>query len=327
MPLIPSHVRSLCLVLLAAGLGVAGCRRAATVPVIAVIPQAAPEELWEDEREGALLAAGKDAAQIYWNAADREDDVQRQVALVDQVAEGDYAGLVLAPAQELALMVPVRRALRRGLPVVVVGSPLTIAAGAHLVYVLNDEAQTGADAAESAGRLLHGRGRVAVLGIDPTQAGVMARMRAFELDLHREFPKIAITARKLGTFDSLWSEQVADEVLAARPRVDALLTLNVPATFGAYRAELRLPKRLRPRIIACDQEGPLFTLLQNGSIQVLIAQDTFAMGYRAVEDIARMRRGEPVPARVTIKPILITAANVHDPAVLAHLAILPGALQ
>ena len=326
--MITSHVRSLCLFLVVglSGFAVVGCRRTATLPVIAVIPQAAPEELWEDEREGALLAAGKDAAQIYWNAADREDDVQRQVALVDQVVDGDYAGLVLAPAQELALMVPVRRALRHGLPVVVVGSPLTIAASAHLVYVLNDEAQAGAFAAVSAGRLLHGRGRVAVLGIDPTRADVMARMRAFELDLHREFPKITVTSRKLGTFDSLWSEQVADEVLAARPRADALLTLNVPATFGAYRAELSVPRRLRPKIIACDQEGPLFTLLQNGSIQVLIAQDTFAMGYQAVDDIMRMRRGEPVPERSRIKPILITTANVHDPAVLAHLALLPGAL-
>ena len=182
------------LALVAVGLG---CRRAGKPPIIAVIPQVAPEQIWLDEHAGVLRAAAKSGVRIYWNAPDREDDVQRQISLVDQVAAGEYMGLVLAPAQELALMLPVQRVLARHLPVVIVSSPLTLTPGTDLAYIVNDEDETGALAARTIGETLHGKGRVALLGIDPMQVGMMNRMRAFEDHLHREFPAIRITERKL----------------------------------------------------------------------------------------------------------------------------------
>ena len=47
------------------------------------------------------------------------------------------------------------------------------------------------------------------------------------------------------------------------------------------------------------------------------------MGYEAVNEILLMRRGVPVPGRMELKPIFITAANVDDPAILARVANLP----
>jgi ribose transport system substrate-binding protein len=288
-----------------------------------VIPQVAPEQVWLDEHAGVLRAASKAGVRIYWNAADREDDAQRQISLVDQVVAGEYAGLVLAPAQQLALMLPVKRVLERRLPVVIVSSPLTLPPGPDLAYIVNDEDQTGALAARTIGDRLHGRGLVALLGIDPMQIAVMNRMRAFEDHLHREYPSIRVTERKPATHDALSSEQIATEALKATPQVDAALALDLSAAVGLYQAEQQLPKRRPITIVACGQDPELFNLLRLGAIQAFIAQDTFTMGYEAVNEVMRMRRGLPVPARMELKPIFITSANVDDPAILAHFATLP----
>ncbi|RRA49573.1 substrate-binding domain-containing protein [Acidipila sp. EB88] len=299
-----------------------GCGRHPQPLTIAVVPESAPEQIWLDEHAGTLRAASHHGVRIYWNAPDREGDVQRQISLVEQVGDQKDAGLVLAPAQELALMLPVRRLLDRHMPVVIISSPMTLPPRPNLAYILNDEDQTGAIAARAIGSSLHGKGSIALLGINPFQSGVTLRLRAFEAYLHREYPAIRITDRRVAS-DSFSSEQTAAEVLAATPRIDAALALDPSSAIGLYQAEQQQPTRHRITIIACGQDASLFALLKSGFIDAYIAQDSYTMGYQAVDAILRMRQGLPVPARVALGPIVITAANMHDPAILARIANIP----
>src|SRR5579875_3499176 len=83
---------------------------------IAVIPRTTSTTLWEAEHAGAEYAARKYRLQIRWNAPTREDDVQQQISMVDRVVQRKCRGLILAPDQPLALMVPVQRAIAAGIP-------------------------------------------------------------------------------------------------------------------------------------------------------------------------------------------------------------------
>ena len=147
---------------------------------IAVVPRTTGTMLWEAEHGGANLAGKAIGRSIYWNAPTREDDISGQIALVEQAVRNNAEGLVLAPDQELALMTPVRRAMEHGVYTVIVGSPMTIPAGDHLSYILNDDEEGGRMAAMRVGSMLHGRGSVAIVGINPDIAGVLIRARSFE---------------------------------------------------------------------------------------------------------------------------------------------------
>ena len=82
--------------------------------------------LWDAAHAGAEIAASRTGSTIYWNAPMREDDVAAQVRLVDQVVSSNrYEGLVIAPTQALSLISPVRRALSRNIPTVIIDSPLS----------------------------------------------------------------------------------------------------------------------------------------------------------------------------------------------------------
>jgi ABC-type sugar transport system substrate-binding protein len=208
-------------------LTITGC---ASPPLtIAAIPLVAPDQIWLDEHVGVLRAAAQEHVRVYWNAPDREGDVQRQISLVQQVEKAHYGGLILAPEQELALTLPVEQVLAAGMPVVIVHTPLALPPGGHLAYVVNDEEKTGELAAQIIGRALHGKGRLAITGVQPLHPSLMRRMRAFERALASDYPAITIAARIPNTRDDFASEENASALIQSPKKVDAIFALDVTA--------------------------------------------------------------------------------------------------
>lgn len=287
----------------------AGCRFG--TPTIAVVPRTTGTALWEPEHEGAAQAATEAGLNIYWNAPTREDDVQRQIGQVERIIDQRYAGLVLAPDQSLALMTPVRRALAHGIPTVIVGSPLPMRPGGKLLYVLSNDDEAGQMAADRMGQILHGSGTVAVLGIDPDIAGVLDRERSFETTLAAKYPGIKIATKKMGSFNVPYEQQIAEEVLADYPNLDAILAVTTDATRGTYSALTELHRAGKVKLIGCDQD--LLTPLTTGGMDSIIAEDTYKMGFVAVNLLARERQGKPVPALTKVSPRLITKSNLSSP--------------
>ena len=281
------------------------------VPTVAVIPRTTGMSLWEPEHAGAEAAAAEHHMRIYWNAPTREDDVQGQIALVDRVIHKGYAGLILSPDQTLALMTLVRRAVSSGIPTIIVGSPLPLKPGGNLSYILSDDDEAGRMAAMRMGSILNGKGSVAILGVDPDIAGILDRTRSFELTLAQQFPGIRIAEKRMGSFNVPYEQQTAEEVLVANPNLDAILAVTADSTRGAYSALSELRRTGTVKLIGCDQD--LLLPLTTGEIDAVIAEDTYQMGYRAMELLADQRQGKPVPALIRFSPRLVTRDNLNSP--------------
>lgn len=288
-----------------------GCR-SATPPTIAVIPRTTGTALWEPEHGGAEAAAVSLGLHIYWNAPTREDNVEGQISLVDHVIEEGYHGLVLTPDHSLALMMPVRRALERDIPTIVVGSPLPIPGGGKLSYILNDEETGGRLAGQRAAALIHGRGSVAILGINPDIAGIMARARSVEQFLSGNYPNIH-TVKSLGSFNALHEQQVAEEMLKENPNLDVIIALMWASTRGAMSAIETSPGKHPTKVIGFDPDGAL--PFEAASLDSAIMMDTNAMGREAVNRIHDMWQNHSVPALTKLQPTLITRENVDTPEV------------
>lgn len=266
---------------------------------------------WEAEHVGAGLAAQKRGARIYWNAPTREDDVEAQIALVDRIAGEDYQGLVLAPDQALALMTPVRRALARGLPTVVIGSPLAIPAGNGLSYILNDDQAGGRLAADRVAAILHESGTVALLGINPDVTGSVIRARVFEQILADRYPHIRIVEKRMGSMNFPLEQQVVQETLHNHPDLDVIVPVtgtSVDATLSTLNG---LPAKSRIRVVAFNvYNWPVFR--GNPNLDCVIQEDVRVIGERAVELILDERAGKRVEAQTAVPPAMITRENVDS---------------
>jgi ribose transport system substrate-binding protein len=282
---------------------------------VAIIPQTTATTLWEAEHAGAEAAAKKLGMQTYWNAPTRGDDVQQQIALVHNAINRHYRGLILAPDQPLALMVPVREAIRQGIPTVIVGTSLPMSLDRSLSYIVNDDIATGQVAAAHIGKILGGEGRVAVLGIDPDSPGALEILHSFETTLERNFPRIALVDRRTGSSNESEAQEVANESLAKDPHLNAIFALTAIATRGAYLALHSRSLSSQVKLVGFEQDLELMSLVRDGQINGLIAENTYQMGYQAMELIARSRGTQQVGEQIKLAPKLLTADNADSPEV------------
>jgi ribose transport system substrate-binding protein len=290
-----------------------GCRSTST-PTIAFIPRTSGTTLWEAAHAGAEVAARSTQVKVYWNAPTREDDVQGQIAIVERVIDGKYEGIVLAPDQALALITPVRRALLKGIPTVIIGSPLPIPPSGKLSYILNDEEEGGQLAASRIAELLHGSGSIAVLGINPDIAGIMTRVRSLESALARDYPKIRIAEKHTGSFNVPHDQQVAEESLRRNPDLNGIVALTGASTRAACTALSRGHSNRHVAVVGFDAPDAV-SLLKEPYLDSVIIENSREMGLQAINTIAAQLRGQLVKAEVKLKPVLVTRDNLNSPEV------------
>jgi len=290
-----------------------GACHSARQPIIAVIPETTAQELWESEHAGAEQAAHRYGFSVYWNGPSSEDDLSRQIQIVHNMVARHVAGLILSPDHSVALISPVREALAQGIPAIVVGSPLGVDPGGKLCYIVNDDDAMGRLAATRLAPKLRAGDTIAILGVDPAILSLVARANAIQSALHAAVPGLQIVERHSTSFGFDEAEQTAEDAIRRTPHLRAIVTLNINQTRAAYFALRNNPTREQVILVGCDQDLDLVRLVRTGEIDALIAQDTFTMGFEAVEAIARQRKHETVPARRTIAPILITRENVDQP--------------
>lgn len=288
-----------------------GCRSAAP-PVIAVIPETTAQELWESEHAGAQLAARHWGWRVYWNAPSREDDIPRQIQIVNQeIGRGVY-GLVLSPDHAIALIAPVRSALAHDIPTVILGSRLESLSNSRLHMVLNDEAMDGVLAARRAELYLTPSSTLAILGVNPNLPGSITRANALEDEVRAADPSVRIVEKRLISFGFAEGEEMAEDVIRARPGLRVIVSLNVNETRGAYEALLDVGALGRIRLIGCDQDLDLVHHLRTGGIDALVAENTYRMGVDAIDLIHRIRAKQSPVSDEVIEPALITRENVDS---------------
>jgi ribose transport system substrate-binding protein len=283
--------------------------------VIAVVPETTAQEIWESEHAGAARAVHDFGWKVYWNGPSREDDFPRQVQIVNQAIARKVDGLILSPDHDVVLISSVYAALARKIPTVIVGSPLGISPGGNLTFVVNDDAATGRVAAERAARLLKLGDTVAILGINPNIIGSIERTDAFEAVLHKRIGKVRIEERRSTSASYAEAEETAEDVIRADSHLRVIFTLSINQSRAAYGALQSMRASGKIALIACDQDLDLLHHLRSGGIDSLIAQNTYVMGYDAVQTIHKRLHGEYTAAKIVVPPVLVTKENVDSDSV------------
>jgi ribose transport system substrate-binding protein len=283
--------------------------------VIAVIPETTAQEVWEAEHAGVEHASRAFGWDIYWNGPSREDDLPRQIEIVTNEINRHVAGLVLSPDHAVALISPVRSALAKGIPTVILGSPLGTSAKGALMFVMNDDRATGRMAAERASLYLHSADSVLILGINPNILGSIDRANSFEETLHRKLPQVHIIEKRSTTFSFDEAEESAEDTIHSEDALRLIFTLNINQTRGAYWALQGTRSSDRIRLIGCDQDLDLVHHLRTGGIDALLGENTFEMGSDAIQMIHQQLAGLHPESRVVVQPVLITRDNVDSDAV------------
>ncbi len=284
--------------------------RRRTPPTIAVIPRTCGTYLWEAEHTGVARTAPAYGLNVYWNAPMREDDVQGQIDILARALKRRVRGVIISPVEALPLRTPVHNALEGGTPVVVVATDLGLAPGKNLAYVLNDERSGGEMAARRIGKLLKGKGSVAILGISNQLTSTAERARSLEGTLAGEFPGIHVVFRSLALPTVSQEQQVAERLLVEGPPVDAIVALSEPSTRGAFYALTEFNRTLSTPLVGFDQN--LLAPIRTGEIDSVVIQNTNQMGRAAMKLMAEEIHGGAKSQFVVVPPELVTRENIDS---------------
>jgi ribose transport system substrate-binding protein len=288
-----------------------GCHRP-DKPVIAVIPETTAQEAWESAHFEASRIAAPWKWDTFWNGPSREDDLQRQIQIVDEQVDRGAVGIILAPDHAVALISPVRAAVARNIPVAILNNPLAAFPKEDVLFVLNDHAATGRMAADRVSRYLKGKhNEVAIVGVHPSFLGSITIADTFKRILQGYDPTISIVEQRT-TLGFSEAESSADELVQTHPELRAIVTLNAVQTRAVYDALSRTKLARKIALIGCEQDFDLTYRVRTGEIDSIIAIDTRTMVRDALQWIHKRREGVATGETVVVEPKLVTRWNVDS---------------
>lgn len=291
-----------------------GCKRGAqpaNQPVIAVIPKGVSHSFWLTIKSGADAAGKELGATIDWKGAASETDIAGQINIVEDAINRRVAGIVIAPSHGDSLVPMVERAQREGIPVTIFDSG--ISTENYLAYVATDNRAGGALAAQRMGERLNGKGKVAILGVKKGSVSTDEREEGFAEKLKESYPGIEVVQWLYGDANAAKSLSVAEDILTTHPDLNGIFASNESSTVGAVRAIRQRNLAAQTILVGFDATPDLVNNVKDGSIDSLVIQNPFKMGYEGVRTILDKLAGREVARRLDTGVSLLTKENVETP--------------
>lgn len=244
-----------------------------------------------------------------------EADIAAQVDLVRNVTKKKPAGILLAALDSEALIAPVQEAMDAGVPVVMVDSGIN--SDIPVASIITDQYAGGWMAGEEMARLLNEQGLVADHGI---QAGSVSagRSKGFQ-EAIAQYPNMQALETQWTNADSTLSMNISSDELTAHPDLAGIFNACAASTGDAEAIKAKgLAGQVK--LVAFDPSPEVLPLFDEGTIQAIIAQDPYRMGYEGVAAIDAFIRGQTIETKsVELAPVLITPENINTPEVQALL--------
>jgi ribose transport system substrate-binding protein len=245
-----------------------------------------------------------------------EADIAAQVDFVRSIVQRKPAGILLAALDSEALIPVVEEAMAAGVPVAMADSGIN--SDAPVSSIITDQYAGGFMAGEEMARLLGEKGLVANLGI---QAGSVSagRSQGFA-EAIAQYPEMSVLETQWTDADAAKSLNIATDLITGNPDIAGFFSAAAPIAVGIAQAAKAKGIDKTLKIITFDPSPEILPLFDDGTIQAIIAQDPYKMGYEGVAAIDAFINGLPIEAEsVELPPVLITPENVDTPEVQALL--------
>jgi ribose transport system substrate-binding protein len=293
---------------------VSGCNRQAPgdgdAPRVAFVMKTLNHPFFLDMQRGAEEAASAAGLQVVVQAAEREMDVEKQMQIIENLLQTGIQVLIVTPSGSKEIASAIAKANAANVPVIVVDTRVDADVAAR--NALRIESFIGSDNYEGgqvAGRYLveatGGTAQVAILEGIPGHETGDSRLRGFR-DAIGQAPGMTIVASQPANWERDQGFSVVQNMLQARPGIDALFACNDLMALGALEAVAAAGRAGRIRIVGFDALDDARRAIDAGRMDASVAQSPHEMGRVAIESAARLLRGESLPAEQAVNISLVT---------------------
>ena len=260
---------------------------------VAIVAKSTTTEFWLSVFAGAEAAATEYNLELTVAGPETEEDWYSQNRMVAEAVEDGAEALVFSAIDYESNAEAIDEAAARGVRIVAIDSPVNAA---------------GQMAARAALDGVEGELRVGIVNYDARSANGQERERG-ALDAFADSGRARVESVINTLAEAGRAQTDAAALLSAHPGINVLLAFNEPTSVGAAAAIDALGLAEGVYLVGFDSNIATVEGLQTGTVDALVVQNPYAMGYLGVESAYRLLTGQGGRVEETVD----TTTRVVDP--------------
>lgn len=269
----------------------------ATRHSVALVAKSTQTEFWLSVFAGAEAAATEYNLDLSIMGPETEEDFETQNQMVAQAVENGAEAVVFSAIDFENNACAIDAAAEQGVQIVAIDS--SVDSQAVSTYIGTDNYAAGQMAAQAALDRVDGILEVGIVNYDISSANGQERERgAVEQFEQSGRANIRAVINTLAEAQSARADTAA--LLEEHPEINVLLAFNEPTSVGAAQAVEDLGRSEDIFLVGFDSNVMTVDGLQEGSVDALVVQNPYAMGYLGVESAYKLLSGKGSDLEATV---------------------------
>jgi ribose transport system substrate-binding protein len=264
-------------------------------------------------RQGAVDEAAKLSKElgveikIDWRTPVSED-AQKQADYIEQLVASGADGIALSATDAKTLEKAINSAADKGIPVVTFDSD--VPSSKRLAYFGTDDFACGQQVAKELAKVMGEKGTVAILAGNQTAPNLQKRVAGVK-DALNAYPNIKLLDTYYHKETPQDAVQKMEEVQRTNPNV------NGWALIGGWPLNTKNALdniATKSKVVSVDALRPMLAYVENGQVQVLLAQQVYEWGSQSVDNLAdKVIRGKAPAEAIQKAPLVrVTKENAAE---------------
>lgn len=272
---------------------------------VTLIAKSTQTEFWLSVFAGAEAAATEYNLDLNIVGPDAEEDYETQNQMVDEAVQAGTEALVFSAIHYDNNADAIDAAAQKGVKIVAIDS--NVDSQAVSTYIGTDNYAAGQMAAQAALNRLEGELHVGIINYDISSANGQERERgAVETFTRSGRAQVVSVINTLAEAHMAQTDTTA--LLTQHPEINVLLAFNEPTSVGAAKAIENRDAADDIFLVGFDSNVSTVDGLQNGTVDALIVQNPYAMGYLGVESAYQLLTGQGKQ----VAPTVDTSTQIVD---------------
>lgn len=291
-----------------------GCTTRSTTTAqhtVTLVAKSTQTEFWLSVFAGAEAAATEYNLDLNIIGPDTEEDYETQNQMVaDAVASGTDA-LVFSAIHYDKNAAAIDAAAQAGVKIVAIDS--NVSSKAVSTYIGTNNYAAGEMAAQAALDRLDGALKVGIINYDVSSANGQERERG-AVDTFTSSGRAEVVSVINTLAEAHYAQSDTANLLAHHPEINVLLAFNEPTSVGAAMAVNQQHCADSVFLVGFDSNVDTVDGLQDGSVDALIVQNPYAMGYLGVESAYKLltRKSPDLPQTVDTSTQIVDRSNLFS---------------
>ena len=276
---------------------------------VLVIPKGSMTVFWKKVAQGAKRAGEDCRIKVTVRGPSNDDQHESQIKIIEYGIRQKFDAIVLAPNESHKVVPIVKKAVDRGIRVVLIDSNMNC--DCHSSFIESDNYKAGQKAARYAVSLLGDRGHFIIVRFIENNASTHDRERGFVETIKKEAPKIEMTATCFAGASVGSACHTVMDIMDRFSDIDLLFSVNESTTLGTLQALRKKNLLGKAKHIGFDFNDIIKNAILHKEMDATIVQDPFQIGYLGVKNAFHLILNKTVPKKTFTDTVLIDAESYH----------------